>query len=101
MKTTETLFAPVRSGTLDLDLSENGTRISLTVSEIFDRKHIALNALFLYSYSFFPTTGQHSAYFDHLTPPSGKGQSWIFRYQMKDILREKRISDFGGKIPTR
>ena len=42
--------------------SENRTRLCLTVSEIFDRKHIAL-ALFLYSYysysysyySFFPT----------------------------------------------
>ena len=39
----------------------------------------------------FRRTGQHSAYFDHVTPPSGKGQSWIFRHQMKDILREKRI----------
>ena len=61
--TTETSFVPVGSVTLVLTQSENGTRITLTVSEIFDRKHIALNALFLYSSSlllllfffFFPT----------------------------------------------
>ena len=52
-------------------------------------------------YDFARSTGQHSAYFGHVTPPSGEGQSWIFQYQMKDILREKRIFDFGGKIPTR
>ena len=50
MKTTETPFAPFGSVTLDFGHSENGTRISLTVSEIFDPEHIALNALFLYSY---------------------------------------------------
>ena len=37
--------------TIDLGHSENGTRISRTVSEIFDRKHIALNAIFLQSSS--------------------------------------------------
>ena len=51
IKTTETPFAPFGSVTLDLGHSENGTWISLTVSEIFDRKHIALNAIFLYSSS--------------------------------------------------
>ena len=54
------LFVPSSSVTLALPGSENGTRISLIVPEIFDRKHIALNALFLYSYysyyySFFMT----------------------------------------------
>ena len=58
--TTETSFKTVGSVTLALDPSENGTRISLTASEIFDRKHIALTRLFLYSSSlfvffFFPT----------------------------------------------
>ena len=57
--TTETSFIPVGSVTPPVPYTENGTHISLTVSEIFDRKHIALNALFLYSYyyyssSFFP-----------------------------------------------
>ena len=96
MEATETLFVPVGSATLAIDKSENRTRISIPVSEIFDRKYIAMNAYFFillpyYSFSSFRRTGQHSAYFDHVTPPSGKGQSWIFRYQMKDILREKRI----------
>ena len=50
IRTTETPFAPFGSVTIGLGHSENGTRISLTVSEIFDRKHIALNAIFLYSY---------------------------------------------------
>ena len=50
MRTTETPFAPFGSVTIGLGDSENGTRKSLTVSEIFDRKHIALNAIFLYSY---------------------------------------------------
>ena len=63
--TTKTTIVPLGSVTLAIDESENRTRISLTVSEIFDRKHIALNAIFLYSfysyysyysyYSFFPT----------------------------------------------
>ena len=104
--TTETSFVPFGSTTLALTKSENGTRISLTVSEIFDRKHIALTSYFFillpyYSFSSFRRTGQHSVYFDHVTPPKGEGQSWIFWYQMKDILREKRIYDFGGKIFTR
>ena len=49
--TIETPFKPVGSVTLPVSYSENGTQISSTVSEIFDRKHIALNALFLYSSS--------------------------------------------------
>ena len=48
--TTETWVAPFGSVTLPVGQSENRTRISLTVSEIFDRKHIALNAIFLYSF---------------------------------------------------
>ena len=47
---TETLFVPLGSVILPVPYNENGTQISSTVSEIFDRKHIALNALFLYSY---------------------------------------------------
>ena len=46
--TTKTTIVPLGSVTLAIDESENRTRISLTVSEIFDRKHIALNAIFLY-----------------------------------------------------
>ena len=37
--TTETTFAPFGSATIALGHSENRTRISLTVSEIFDRKN--------------------------------------------------------------
>ena len=51
--TTKTSFVPFGSVTLAPKYSENETRISLTVSEIFDRKHIALNAIFLYSYSYY------------------------------------------------
>ena len=50
MRSTETQFAPFDSVTLELGHSENGTLISLTVSEIFDRKKTAQNAIFLYSY---------------------------------------------------
>ena len=49
--TTETSFVSIGTSALSVLYSENGTRISLTVSEIFDRKHIALNAIFLYSSS--------------------------------------------------
>ena len=65
------------------------------------RRCISRNYYYYIYSSSFRRTGQHSAYFDHLTPPSGKDQSWIVWYQMKDILGEKRIFDFGGKIPTR
>ena len=50
---TETSFVPLGSMTLAVPGSENRTQISFTVSEIFDRKHIALNAIFLYSYSYY------------------------------------------------
>ena len=53
IRTTEMSFAPFGSVTFDLGHGENGTRISLTVSEIFDGKHIALNAIFLYSSSYY------------------------------------------------
>ena len=49
---TKTSFVPFGSVTLAPNYSENETRISHTVSEIFDQKHIALNAIFLYSYSY-------------------------------------------------
>ena len=51
--TTKTTIVPLGSVTLAIDESENRTRISLTVSEIFDRKHIALNAIFLYSFYYY------------------------------------------------
>ena len=101
-------FAPFGSVTLDLGHSENGTRISITVSEIFDAKDSYLTRYFfiliiliLILIPSFRRTGQHSVYFDQVTHPRGEGQSWILWYQLKDILREKRIFDFGGKIPTR
>ena len=49
--TTESSFGTVGRVTLAVDVSENGTRISLTVSEIFDRKHIALTSYFFISSS--------------------------------------------------
>ena len=33
--------------------------------------------------------------------PAEKANPGVFSYQMKDILKEKRNFDFGGKIPTR
>ena len=102
MTTTETSFIPVGSVTLGLGHSENRTRISLTVSEIFDRKHKPWTRyFFILIFLSFWWTGQHSVYFDHVTPPREECQSWIVWYQMKDILGEKRIFDFGGKIVTR
>ena len=49
--TTETWVAPFGSVTLALNQSKNGTRISFTVSEIFDRKQEPWTAIFLYSSS--------------------------------------------------
>ena len=37
----------------------------------------------------------------HVSPPSGMVRSWKFRHHIKARDRTKRISDFGGKIPTR
>ena len=81
--TTKTSFKITGSVNLPVPHSGNGTQISLTVSEIFDRKHIALTRCFFiflpyYSFSSFRRTGQHSVYFDHVTPPTGESQSWIF-----------------------
>ena len=41
--TMKTTYVPFGSVIIAIDESENRTRLSLTVSEIFDRKHIALN----------------------------------------------------------
>ena len=41
--TIKTTYVPFGSVIIAIDESENRTRLSLTVSEIFDRKHIALN----------------------------------------------------------
>ena len=60
--TTKTSFVPFGSVTLAPNYSENETRISHTVSEIFDRKHIALNAKFLYSYYSFSYSYSYSYY---------------------------------------
>ena len=38
---------------------------------------------------------------DHVSPPTGMVRSWKFRHHIKARDRTKRISDFGGKIPTR
>ena len=110
--TIKTTYVPFGSVIIAIDESENRTRLSLTVSEIFDRKHIALNGERVISLFFFPiiiiillllSDVQISIrhIFDHLTPLSGEGESWIVWYRMKDILGEKRIFNFGGKIPTR
>ena len=37
----------------------------------------------------------------HVSPPTGMVRSWKFRHHIKARDRTKRISDFGGKIPTR
>ena len=37
----------------------------------------------------------------HVSPPTGKVQSWKFWHHIKDRDKRKRIFDFGGKIPTR
>ena len=37
----------------------------------------------------------------HVSPPRGMVRSWKFRHHIKARDRTKRISDFGGKIPTR
>ena len=60
--TTETRVAPFGSVTLPVGQSENGIWISLTVLEIFDRKHIALNAIFLYSYYYYAVRTRSTAY---------------------------------------
>ena len=111
--------------TLAQDYSENGTRISLIVSEIFDRKHIALRYFFLLllliiiirlnyvqrililqglEFQEFILSDKECEYilptFGHVSPPSRDGQSFIFRYQTKDINREERFFDSGWIIPT-
>ena len=74
-RTTETSFAPFGSATIALGHSENRTRISFTVSEIFDRKNSPERGYFfiLILLISFRRSGQHSAYYDHVTPPCGEG----------------------------
>ena len=52
--TIKTTYEPFGSVIIAIDESENRTRLSLTVSEIFDRKHIALNGERVISLFFFP-----------------------------------------------
>ena len=82
---------------LHLPKSENGTRISLTVSEIFDRKREP------WTRYFFILIIIHSfrQKLVHVSPPTGMVRSWKFRHHIKARDRTKTISDFGGKIPTR
>ena len=103
--TTETWFAPFGSVTLPVGHSKNETRISLTVSEIFDRKQepwtryffilfIIIFIIILLLLSFCQKLG-------HVSPPTGMVRSWKFRHHIKARDKTKRIPDFGGKIPTR
>ena len=95
--TTETSFAPFGSATIALGHSENRTRISPTVSEIFDRKNSPERGYFfilIILLSFRQKQG-------HVSPPTGMVRSWKFRHHIKARDRTKRIFDFGGKIPTR
>ena len=97
--TTETRVAPFGSVTLPDGHSKNETRISLTVSEILDRKQEPWTRYFfiliiILLLSFRQKQG-------HVSPPTGMVRSWKFRHHIKARDRTKRISDFGGKIPTR
>ena len=101
--TTETWVAPIGSVTLLVGHSKNETRISLTVSEIFDREQepwtryffiLIIILLLLLLLSFRQKQG-------HVSPPTGMVRSWKFRHHIKARDRTKRIFDFGGKIPTR
>ena len=46
----------------------------------------------------FRRTGQHSAYFDHVTPPSEEGQSWIFDIKWKIFLGRRDFLILVGKL---
>ena len=107
--TIKTTYVPFGSVIIAIDESENRTRLSLTVSEIFDRKHIALNGERVISLFFFPIILLllllllllSDEQLDHVSPPTGMVRSWKFRHHIKARDRTKTISDFGGKIPTR
>ena len=103
--TIKTTYVPFGSAIIAIDESENRTRLSLTVSEIFDRKHIALNGERVISLFFFPIILLLLLLSDeqlgHVSPPTGMVRSWKFRHHIKARDRTKRIFDFGGKIPTR
>ena len=105
--TIKTTYVPFGSVIIAIDESENRTRLSLTVSEIFDRKHIALNGERVISLFFFPILLLllllllSDEQLGHVSPPTGMVRSWKFRHHIKARDRTKRIFDFGGKIPTR
>ena len=97
--TTETSFAPFGSATIALGQSENRTRISPTVSEIFDRKNCPERGYFFILFLILiPSFRQKQG---HVSPPTGMVRSWKFRHHIKARDRTKRNSDFGGKTPTR
>ena len=82
--------------------ADGGVTVRLLCFRVFFRTapHTLAYVVLLVLNVSFRRTGQHSVYFDHVTP-RGEGQTWILWYQMKDIFKEKRIFDFGGKILTR
>ena len=101
IRMTETSFAPFGSATIALGQIENRTKISPTVSEIFDRKNSPGRGYFfilLYYYYYYSSFRQKQG---HVSPPTGMVRSWKFRHHIKARDRTKTISDFGGKIPTR
>ena len=48
------------------------------------------------SSSSFRRTGQHSAYFHHLTPPNGKGRYWVFDTKWKIFLGRRKFFILAG-----
>ena len=60
--TIKTTYVPFGSVIIAIDESENRTRLSLTVSEIFDRKHIALNGERVISLFFFPIISRANSF---------------------------------------
>ena len=96
--TTETSFAPFGSATIALGHSANRTKISPTVSEMFDRKNSPERGYFFILLYYYSSFRQKQG---HVSPPTGMVWSWKFRHHIKAREKTKRISDFGGKIPTR
>ena len=99
--TTEPWVAPFGSVTLSVGHSENETRISLTVSEIFDRKQEPWTRYFFILFIIIILLLSFRQKLGHVSPPTGMVRSWKFRHHIKARDKTKRISDFGGKIPTR
>ena len=99
--TTETSFAPFGSATISLAHRGNRTRISPTVSEIFDWKNSPERGYFFILFLILILIPSFRQKLNHVSPPTGMVRSWKFRHHIKARDRTKRISDFGGKIPTR